>query len=197
MTAIRERSYTPEEYLALEEAADYKSEYIDGKIFPMTGETTNHNRLAGNLYAALNFALRQRDYEAFIGDVRLWIPRKRIFTYLDVMVIAGDPTYYNNRTDTITNPLVIIEVLSKSTGEYDRTDKFTAYRTLPEFQEYLLIDQTQIHIDQYVKTSPKRWSITEYTEEDETIQFASIEFEISLQDLYNKVQFEPEKLEAE
>ena len=111
--------YTPEEYLELEEAAEYKSEYIDGEIIPMAGGTTNHNRLAGNFYAALNFAFKKQDYEVFMGDVRLWIPDKHIYTYPDVMVIAGKPEYYNNRTDTVTNPLVIAEILSKSTQNRD------------------------------------------------------------------------------
>ena len=143
MQVTEKRYYTPEEYLQLEEVADYKSEYIDGEIIPMAGGTTNHNRIAGNFYAALNFALRQQNYEVFIGDVRLWIPKRRIYTYPDVMVVAGEPEYFNNRKDTILNPQVIIEVLSKSTKGYDHQEKFEAYRSLDNIQEYLLIDQTQ------------------------------------------------------
>ena len=77
MQITKQRYYTPEEYLELEEAADYKSEYIDGQIIPMAGGTINHNRISLNLSAALNFAFRQQDYEVFMGDVRLWIPQKR------------------------------------------------------------------------------------------------------------------------
>lgn len=120
-----QRYYTPEEYLKLEEAAEYKSEYLDGQIVPMAGGSTNHNRIAGNLYAALNFAFRQQNYEVFITDVRLWIPDKRFYTYPDVMVTAGEPEYYNNRTDTITDPQVIIEVFSDSTQGYDREEKIS------------------------------------------------------------------------
>lgn len=190
MQITQQRYYTPEEYLELESAADYKSEYIDGKIIPMAGGSTNHNRIAGNLYAALNYAFRQQDYEVFIGDVRLWIPNKRIYTYPDVMVVAGEPEYFNNRTDTITNPQVIVEVLSKSTESYDREDKFRAYRTIATFEEYLLIDQTRILVEHYSKTGKKRWELREYDEEDVAIALNSLPFEISLQDLYNKVKFE-------
>jgi Uma2 family endonuclease len=130
MQVTQKRYYSPEEYLALEEAADYKSEYIDGEIVPMAGGSTNHNRIAGNFYAALNFAFRTEDYEVFMSDVRLWIHERRIYTYPDVMVVAGEPEYYNNRTDTITNPRVIIEVLSPSTKRYDSSKKFEAYRTI-------------------------------------------------------------------
>ena len=117
MQLTEQRYYSVEEYLALEEAADYKSEYIDGEIFPMAGGSTNHNRIAGNFYAALNFTFKTEDYDVFMSDVRLWIPKKRIYTYPDVMVVCGKPEYYNNRTDTITNSRVIIEVLSASTKE--------------------------------------------------------------------------------
>ena len=190
MQAIQRRYYTPEEYLALEEAADYKSEYIDGEIIPMAGGTVNHNRITGNIYAALNFAFKQQDYEVFMSDIRLWIPEKRIYTYPDVMIISGKPEFFNNRQDVVLNPRVIIEVLSKSTQGYDREDKFQAYRTISTFQEYLLIDQTQIRVEQYFKTGKKQWSLREYDAEDQAIAFNTVPWEISLADLYNKVKFE-------
>ncbi|MEH2121614.1 Uma2 family endonuclease [Nostoc sp.] len=197
MQITQQRYYTPEEYLELEEAADYKSEYIDGQIIPMAGGTANHNRIAGNFYAVLNFAFRQQEYEVFNSDMRLWIHQKRIYTYPDVTVIASEPEFFNNRTDIITNPQVIVEVLSKSTKDYDREDKFQAYRTISTFQEYLLIDQTRIHVDQFSKTGKKQWTLREYDEEDEAIALVTVPFEISLQDLYNKVKFEPVESEGE
>ena len=191
MQATQTRDYTPEEYLAIEEFSEYKSEYINGQIIPMAGGSTNHNRIALNFGSALNFAFKQQDYEVFIGDVRLWIPEKRIFTYPDVMIIAGEPEYVNNRTDTIVNPVVIIEVLSKSTQAYDREGKFNAYRTIPTFQEYLLVDQTRIRVEQSYITSKKQGWFREYDEEDEAIALTSVPFQISLNDLYSKVKFEP------
>ncbi|MGB3203989.1 MAG: Uma2 family endonuclease [Crinalium sp.] len=190
MQVTEKRYYTPEEYLQLEDVADYKSEYIDGEIIPMAGGSTNHNRIAGNFYAALNFALRQQNYEVFIGDVRLWIPKRRIYTYPDVMVVAGEPEYFNNRQDTILNPQVIIEVLSKSTKGYDQQDKFEAYRSIDNLQEYLLIDQTRINVKQFSKTGKKRWTFSEYDQEDEALSLNTVDFQISLLDLYNKVKFE-------
>ncbi|MEH2276578.1 MAG: Uma2 family endonuclease [Nostoc sp.] len=197
MQITQQRYYTPEEYLELEEAADYKSEYIDGQIIPMAGGTANHNRISLNLNAALNFAFRQQDYEVFTGDLRLWIPQKRTYMYPDVMIIAGEPEFFNNRRDIILNPQIIVEVLSKSTKGYDREDKFQAYRTISTFQEYLLIDQTRIHVDQFSKTGKKQWTLREYDEEDEAIALVTVPFEISLQDLYNKVKFEPVESEGE
>lgn len=190
MQLTQKQYYTPEEYLELEATADYKSEYIDGQIIPMAGASINHNRITGNFYAALNFAFKNQNYEVFMGDMRLWIPQKLIYTYPDVIIIADEPEFFNNRTDTITNPQVIIEVLSKSTKSYDREDKFAAYRTIPTFQEYLLIDQNRIHVEQFSKIGKKRWNLCEYDEEDENISLVTVPFTISLQDLYNKVNFE-------
>jgi Uma2 family endonuclease len=187
MQAIEQRHYTPEEYLELETLADYKSEYIDGQIIPMTGGSTNHNRIALNLSANLNMAFKQSPYEVFIDDVRSWVPKRRIFTYPDVIIIEGEPEYFQNRTDTILNPVAIVEVLSKGTKSYDRESKFEAYRTIPSFQEYLLVDQTRIYVEQFSKTGPKQWSFFEYDESDTTLAFTKIPFQIPLTDLYNKV----------
>jgi len=190
MQVATEQSYTPTEYLELEEKAEYKSEYVNGQIFPMTGGSTNHNKISLNLSFALNIAFRAQDYEIYMGDVRLWIPDKQIYTYPDVMLIAGGTQYFSNRTDTITNPLIIAEVLSKSTQGYDRQAKFADYRTIPGFQEYLLINQTRIYVEQYAKTGTKRWELREYNAEDESISLNSVALQISLKDLYNKVNFE-------
>ncbi len=187
MQVTQQRYYSPEEYLALEEAADYKSEYIDGEILTMAGGSTNHNRIALNFSSDLNFAFKKLDYEVFMSDVRLWIPKRRIYTYPDVMIVAGEPNYYNDRTDIITNPQVIIEVLSKSTKGYDSGEKFQAYRTIPTFAEYLLIDQNKIYVEHFYKTNNKRWSFGEYDESDEAIALSSVSFQISLADIYNKV----------
>ena len=184
------QTYTPAEYLELEEKAEYKSEYNNGQIFPMAGGSINHNTIALNLSSELNFAFKQQDYKVFMGDVRLGIPDKQIYTYPDVLVIAGEPQYVANRTDTVTNALMIAEVLSKSTQGYDRQAKFEDYRTIPSFQEYLLIDQTRIYVEQYAKTGEKRWELRVYNDEDETISLSSVALQISLRDLYNKVNFE-------
>ena len=181
--------YTPEEYLELEEKADYKNEYRDGEIISMTGGTTNHNKLALNLATGLNVALNDLDYEIYIGDVKLWIPRYREFTYPDVMVIEGQPIYYSTNTTIVTNPVLIVEVLSKSTKDYDRGDKFLYYRSIPEFKEYILIDQTKYYVMQYVKTSENQWILTEYETEDALINLSLINVELSLKQLYKKVNF--------
>lgn len=190
MQLKEQRDYSLTEYLELEVISEYRHEYIDGQIIPMTGRTPNHNQIAGNFYAALNFALKRQPYRVFVADQRLWIPKKRIHTYPDVMVVAGSLEFFEGRTDTITNPLVICEVLSKSTRSYDIDEKFAAYRTIPSFQEYVLIDQYKNHVEQYSKTDEKKWIFSEDEEENSILILSSIQFEISLSDIYDKVELE-------
>lgn len=189
-TQIEKRLYTPEEYLALEEAAEFKSEYRDGEIVPMTGGTTNHNKIAGNFYKKFPGTVCDRNYEIFINDVRLWIARYRSYTYPDVMVIQGEPVYEGTNTTTVTNPLLIVEVLSKSTKDYDYSDKFLYYRSIPEFREYILIDQYQYRVEQFAKTSNGKWLLTEYESEDATLELESVEFQISLKEIYTRINFD-------
>ena len=183
------RSYTPEEYLELEEKAEYKSEYRDGEIVPMTGGTTNHNKIAGNFYAHLKFGLRGQNYDIYIGDVRLWIPRYRQYTYPDVMVIEGTPVYTGTNTTTVMNPLLIAEVLSKSTKNYDQGDKFLYYRSIPQLREYILLDQTGYRVMQYTKTAEGSWLLTEAESSSALLSLQSINFQITFSDLYEKVNF--------
>ncbi len=189
LAVIEKRRYTPEEYLALEDAAETRSEYRNGEIIPMTGGTTNHNRISLNLAGSINLAFAQADYEVFMADVKLWIPDEQVYTYPDVMVVAGAVDYHNRRNDIILNPRVIIEVLSKSTEDYDRLGKFALYRTIPSFQEYVLVNQTRIQVEHYTKQAAKRWLLEDLDIEDAQVRFASIPFAISLEELYGRVQF--------
>ncbi len=183
------RNYTPEEYLQLEEQAEYKSEYRDGEIIPMTGGTTNHNEICLNLAANLKFALKKQNYRVYIGDIRLWIPRYRQYTYPDVMLIKGEPIYADQGTTTVTNPILITEVLSQSTQNYDQGDKFTYYRSIPEMEEYILISQKRHHIMQYTKTEEGKWLLSEYETEDSAIKLASVDLELDLSEIYTGVDF--------
>jgi Uma2 family endonuclease len=190
-------TYSPEEYLDLEVASEIRHEYIDGDIVPMTGGTPNHNRIIRNLCTELTMGLRGQALEVFVADQRLWIPQAKIYTYPDVMAIAGELTYQAGRRETITNPTLIVEVLSESTRNYDRGDKFAAYRTIATFQEYALVDQYSAHVEHHVKTGSKQWMLQEYDGLDTTLNLASLGLEISLRDIYNKVQFEPVEREEE
>ncbi|NER24416.1 MAG: Uma2 family endonuclease [Symploca sp. SIO1B1] len=184
------RYYTPEEYLTLEEKAVDKHEYRDGEIILMSGGTTNHNQIALNLCRKFPLAIDEQDYYTYINDVRLWIAKYRFYTYPDVMVIKGKPIYEGTGKTTVTNPSVIVEVLSKSTRDYDWTDKFKYYRSIPEFQEYILIDKYRFYVAQYSKREDKQWLFNDYEGEEAILKLASGDFEISFQDLYERVDFD-------
>lgn len=183
------RLYTSEEYLEQEVNSSDRHEYLDGEIVLMTGGTPNHNKIAGNFYAALNFALKRQPYDVFVTDQRLWIPATRLYTYPDVMVVSQPLTFAEGRRDTLTNPCIIAEVLSKSTRSYDKDTKFAAYRTIPSFQEYILIDQYALHVEHYIKTDARKWVFLEYEAPTDVLILSAVSFQIELIEIYNKADF--------
>lgn len=189
ITHAEKKNFTIDEYLELELAAETRSEYRNGEIVLMTGGTPEHNRISGNLYIALSLALRRKPYETFHVDQRLWIPSASLYTYPDVMVVPKPLNFQTGRKDTIVNPCMIAEVLSKSTQNYDRGEKFVAYRTIPGFQEYLLIDQYRIHVEHHVKTAAHQWLFSEYEDPTVTLSFSTVEVQVQIADLYETIDF--------
>jgi Uma2 family endonuclease len=186
--ALERQTHTIEQYLNLELASETRNEYRNGEIFPMTGGTPEHNRISGNLYIALSLALRRKPYEVFHIDQRLWIPERNLYTYPDVMVVDKPLQRQAGRTDTVINPSFIGEVLSKSTQDYDRGEKFVAYRTIANFKEYLLIDQYRVHVEHYIKTAAHQWLLSEYDQLNVTLSFNTFTFQIQIADLYETLE---------
>lgn len=186
MQVKTESDYSPEEYLELETAAKYRSEYYNGQILPMAGGSPNHNQIALNLSSALNFALRGRPYQVFMSDMRLWIPSYRLYTYPDVMVVSLPLQFVKDRQDTITNPAIIAEVLSNSTEKFDRGDKFKMYRSIASFNDYLLISQKTMLVERFTKNEQNQWVLSEY-EKDSVLDLEAIQFQLPLRELYDKV----------
>ena len=190
LTATDTKYYTPEEYLALEETSEDKNEYRQGEIIPMVGATTNHNQIAGNFYRRFPLTINNQDYYTYMETVRLWLSDYSIYTYPDVMVIKGQPLYQGNSQSNVINPLIIVEVLSNSTQAYDRGDKFKFYRSLPTFQEYILIEQSSYSVERYYKQKDDQWLIDFVTGENAVLQLVSVDWQISFQDLYQRVNFD-------
>ena len=189
VTQLAEKTYTVDEYLELEVVSDIRNEYRNGEIIPMTGGTPNHNDISGNLYLLLKPLLKAKGFRVFHADQRLWIPNVKIHTYPDVMVAPKPLAMQDGRKDTITNPCFIAEVLSKSTQNYDRSEKFAAYRTIDTFQEYLLIDQYRVHVEHHVKTAVNQWLFSEYDDPTVTIALKFADLQISIADLYDNIDF--------
>jgi Uma2 family endonuclease len=188
--ALEQRTYTRAEYLEFEAASEERHEYVDGEIRLITGGTPDHNDIAGNLLVALKLLLKGKPYHVFMSDQRLWIPDRNLYTYPDVMVIAKPLVLQTGRTDTLVNPCFIAEVLSKSTQDYDHGEKFSAYRTIDSFCEYLLIDQYSIHVEHYVKTAANQWLLSEYDAPDETLPLSTFAAQIEIIALYENIDIE-------
>ncbi|MEG3934871.1 MULTISPECIES: Uma2 family endonuclease [unclassified Microcoleus] len=189
--------YSPDEYRELEETAEFRNEYRDGEIVKMTGGSINHSQIIGNIYAFLKSALRGKNARPFMSDLRLWIPRYRRGTYPDVMVVEGELVCTEGRKDEILNPVLIVEVLSKSTKDFDREDKFRFYRSIPEFREYVLVNQSEFLVAQYIKTESNEWLFREYEGESAIVSFASVEVQMSMLDIYELVVFETQETEVQ
>ena len=186
-TAVQPR-YTPEQYLALDRKADYKSEYINGHVIAMAGASQRHNLIAGNLYREVSQQLRGRPCEAYISDMRVKVGLTGLYTYPDVVMVCGDIHFEDGDNDTLLNPTAIVEVLSTSTEAYDRGEKFAHYRRLESLQEYLLVAQDKVRIEHYVRQGP-HWVLSEVSDPQDTVHLAAIDCTIALQDVYDKVQF--------
>ena len=186
---VETKTYTAQEYLELEINSQDRHEFINGEIVLMPGGTPNHNEITSILNAILRVGLKGKAYSIFASDQRLWVPQLNHYTYPDVMVVAKPIELQSGRTDTITNPLLIAEVLSKGTRAYDRDEKFAAYRSIPSFQEYLLIDQYRLQVEQYSKTEANKWIFSEYSCMGDRLSLTSVAVEISLADLYENIEF--------
>ncbi|NJK35255.1 MAG: Uma2 family endonuclease [Oscillatoriales cyanobacterium SM2_2_1] len=187
MLEVPEKTISPQEYLETEVRSHLRHEYKNGEISEMTGGKPNHNMIVLNLATVLNYALKRKPYRAFVTDQRLWIPDRQIYTYPDVMVIAEPLQLEEGRQDTVVNPLLIAEVLSDSTRGNDCGEKFAAYRTIATFCEYLLLEQDRVEVMHYTKQAENQWLLKEYTQPQATLSLQTIALEITVADLYDKV----------
>ncbi|WP_157096814.1 Uma2 family endonuclease [Picosynechococcus sp. PCC 8807] len=181
--------FTVEDYLEQEARSALRHEFIQGKIIPMAGASANHNRLTLNLSRLLPFEISDRQYEIFVSDMRLWLPDVASYLYPDVMMIEGAPVFLDESQMAVTNPSMIAEVLSNSTEGFDKNQKFALYRTIPQLQEYLLIDQTYPRVELYQKVGDRQWLLTELMGEKAVIKFKFTTLEIKLSELYKRVNF--------
>ena len=182
---------SPEEYLRRERQAEYKSEYLNGEIFAMSGASEQHNLITGNIFGELRQQLRDRPCRAYVSDMRVKVRSNGLYTYPDVVVVCGEPDFEDNELDTLLNPTLLIEVLSQTTERYDRIAKTSYYRTIDSLAEHLLVAQHQVRLEQYSKQPDGQWSLTEYTSLNAVAELASIQCSLKLSDVYDKVTFDP------
>ena len=176
-----------EEYLAMERESEEKHEYLDGEIYAMGGASVNHTLIVTNVVIDLGTQLRSRDCTVHSSDLRVKVSSTGLYTYPDVVVVCGEPQFDDQMKDTLTNPTLIVEVLSETTKSYDRGDKFAHYRSLPSFMEYVLIAQDTPHVEHFLRQPNKSWTLYEKDSIEDTIELASIGCTLSLADVYDKV----------
>ena len=178
---------TPAEYLAIERKAPYKSEYVNGEMFAMSGASPSHVLIVTNVVAELRQQLKQRPCTVYSTDLRVKVRPTGLYTYPDVIVVCGQPQFDDEQQDTLLNPTVIVEVLSESTKDYDRGGKFEHYRSLTSLTEYILIAQDKPHVEHFVRQPDNRWLLAETNRLDDTIHLPSIACHLELAEVYDKV----------
>jgi len=187
----KEKVYSVDEYFALDEQSKEKLEYRNGKIKVMSGGTAKHSEIAARIIAILVNTLDQSDikYRVYTSDTKIQIPSYSTFVYPDAVVVSLEPEFYQDRKDIITNPLLVVEVLSPSTQNYDRDGKFLAYRTIPSFQEYLLIDQDRPQVTTFYRNEARHWEDNDIMGLDKTVTLRSVDCEIPLSRIYKNIDF--------
>lgn len=189
MAASAREYLTPDEYLAFERRAETKHEYYDGVLIAMVGGTPTHSEIAMGAGVALANQLRGRPCRIYNSDLKVGMGKRRSFVYPDVTVVCGTPQFGEAEHDVLLNPLVIVEVLSPSTEQHDRTRKFLAYQRIPSFAEYLLISQTIPRVELCSRQDDGFWEWSSVEGLDATIAIPSLDCTIALADIYHNVTF--------
>jgi len=187
MSLQRQNRFTPEEYLVIDRHSEQKHEYFDGGIFAMTGASRRHNLISVNVASSINTQLADRECEVYASDMRVKVSPTGLYTYPDVVIVCETPQFEDKEIDTLLNPTVIIEVLSKTTEGYDRGDKFEHYRRVESLVEVVLIAQDKHHVEHYTRQISGQWLLSETNNLQDKLIITSINCELPLRDIYRKV----------
>lgn len=186
--------YTPEEYLRLErEAIDVRHEFLDGEVYQMAGESLSHSRICINLSGEMRSKLKGKSCEPLSPNMKVRTSTASLFSYPDLTIVCGTPLFHDTKKDVLTNPKIIFKVLSPSTAEYDRTTKFQKYRMGNEsLTDHILVSQDKSFVEHFVKQSDGNLLYHSYAEMIDVLKIQSIECEISLAEIYDRVELPPE-----
>jgi Uma2 family endonuclease len=182
---------SPEQYLKMERANTGRhSELVDGQIYAMGGASIQHNRIVTNMLTQIGSQLRGRPCDVFANDMRVHVLSDQQFFYPDIVGFCGEAEMLDDRQDTLLNPQLIIEVLSKSTQGFDRSSKLRYYRNIPSLQEHWLVDQYMVYVEQMIRQDDGSWLLREFTDLNTTIQVPSLDCNLTVTDIYDRVEFE-------
>ncbi len=189
MSAVPKRKLTPAEYLAIEKKAEFKSEFFNGEMFAMAGASGRHVDVTANLTAELHTRLKGGPCRVRGNDQRVLVDRTGLYTYPDLLIVCGRPEYTAEDSDTLTNPRVVVEVLSESTERYDRTTKFGHYQQIPSVQEYILVAQNEPRCERYVRLDTGEWAVASFVGLEAVLALASVPVHVPMSDIYAGVEF--------
>lgn len=197
MSDAPKRKLTPAEYLAIEKTAAFKSEFFDGEMFPlhrdapvgMAGASRPHNRINENLSVEVGSRLKGGTCQSFSRDQRVLVDRTGLYTYPDLLIVCGQVETADGDDDTITNPRVVVEILSPSTERYDRTTKFRHYQQLPSVQEYVLVSQSEPLCERFTRQADGQWGFTSFVGLTAVLALTSVPAQVPLADIYAGVEF--------
>jgi len=182
---------TAAEYFEIDARNERKSEFYDGEMFLMAGASREHNILTRNLAIEIGSRLKGGRCQVFIADLRVKVDRTGLYTYPDLLIVCGEPEYAPENRDTLTNPTVVIEVLSDSTAKYDRTTKLRHYKQLASLREYVLVSQDEPLVERFTRTPAGRWEQDEFVGLDATLALATVSASVPLADVYRGIEFPP------
>jgi Uma2 family endonuclease len=186
MSLQPERHYSVDDYFVAEESSPLKHEYYRGEIFAMAGALVAHNDISANVLTALRVALRGKGCRAFGSDLRIKTPGG-LYTYPDVSVICGRVKLVAGRPDTATNPVLLVEVLSDATRDYDRGEKFALYKAIPTLREYLVIEQAEVSVEHFARKRGTKWSSRLFTSLESAVPLGAADIRLGLADVYREV----------
>lgn len=190
MSAVPKIYLTPAEYLAFERQSEIKHEYFRGELFAMSGASRQHVRISVNVTALLVGQLKGRPCELYHSDMRVKVSPTGLYTYPDLVVVFGRARFEDKELDTLLNPTVVVEILSKSTEAYDRGEKFAQYRTLETLTDYLLISQDRALVERFTRQESGLWLFSDSIGLDAVMPIESIQCQLPLAEVYERVEFD-------
>lgn len=184
MAALPKTIVSEKEYLEEERNSLHKSEYYNGEIFAMAGATKAHNKIVASIILAIGNHLKGKSCTFFPSDLRVHNLENSLYTYPDVIVVCGEEKYLDDEFDTLLNPTVLVEVLSRATEDYDRGTKFKLYRTISSLKNYILVSSTECAAEIYTRKENDEWVLNTAQEKNSHIHISAIDYDLSLSDIY-------------
>lgn len=175
----------------MERDALCKSEYLSGQVYEMAGASEQHNTICVNISREISLRLRGRPCRVYANDMRVKVSPTGLYTYPDVIVVCGERTFEDTQGDTLINPTVVVEVLSRKTEAYDRGEKFAHFQRLESLRDYILVAQNRPRVEHFVRHGDQQWLLTVADRLEDTVEIASVNCSLSLSEIYENVDFPP------